>query len=160
MPDKTLRVADDMVVSLHYTLRLDDGEVIDSSSSQEPLAYLQGHGQIISGLEQELYGLVVGDVKNVIVAPSDGYGEVDQEAFQLVSHDLFPDDMSLEEGMGLRMRDVNTGQPVEATITEIRQDGVMLDLNHPLAGETLHFRVKIEALRQATKEELSHGHAH
>ena len=159
MTDTKLTVANDMVVSLDYTLRLDDGEVIDSSEGRAPLEFVQGRGQIIPGLEEELYGMAAGDEKEVEVAPAKGYGERDPEALQLVPHDVFPPDMTLEPGMGLRMRD-GSGQAFETYVAEVRPDGVLLDFNHPLAGETLYFHVKIAALRSATSEELAHGHPH
>jgi FKBP-type peptidyl-prolyl cis-trans isomerase SlyD len=157
--DTDLKVADGLVVGLDYTLRLDDGEVIDSSTDGEPLEFLQGQRQIIPGLEQSLYGMMLGDEKDVEVAPADAYGESDPDAVELVDRDVFPPDLSLAPGMALRMRD-SSGQALEAYVAEVRPDGVLLDFNHPLAGETLFFRVKIAALRPATSEELSHGHAH
>jgi len=155
-----LKIGDGIVVSLDYTLRLDDGEVIDSSQESEPLEYLHGHGQIIPGLEKALVGLTVGDSKKVTVPSAEAYGDVDMEAFEIVPRSMFPDDMELEEGLELSLRDAETNEPFDATIAEIRENGVMLDFNHPLAGETLHFEVTIPALRQATAEELAHGHAH
>lgn len=159
MIDTKLTVADGVVVSMDYTLRLEDGEVIDTSEGQEALQFLQGEGQIIPGLEQALYGMAVGEEKDVEVGPADGYGETDSEAFQVVPRDVFPADMELTEGMGLRMRD-ETGEPVEAYIADIRPEGIVLDFNHPLAGETLFFHVKIAGLRPGTSEELAHGHVH
>ncbi|MBE7552309.1 MAG: peptidylprolyl isomerase [Anaerolineales bacterium] len=154
-----LKVADGMVVSLDYTLCLDDGQVIDSSNGREALQFLQGQGQIIPGLEQALYGMEVGEEKEVEVAPGDGYGETDPDAYQMVPHDVFPPDMELSEGMGLRMRD-EAGQPLEAYVADVSPEGVLLDFNHPLAGETLYFHVKIADLRPGTSEELDHGHVH
>lgn len=160
MSTESLTVADNMVVSMDYTLTLDNGEVIDSSEGGEPLEFLHGRGQIIPGLEKELYGMQVGDAKKVTVSPAEGYGESDDDAYQEYPLDVFPDDMELTEGMGLHMRDTESGQIIEAYIYEIRPDGVVLDFNHPLAGETLYFDVKIAGVRHATSEELSHGHAH
>jgi FKBP-type peptidyl-prolyl cis-trans isomerase SlyD len=157
---KQLKIGDGIVVSLDYTLRLDDGEVIDSSQEGEPLEYLHGQGQIIPGLEKALVGLTVGDSKKVTVPSTEAYGDVDMEAFEIVPRSMFPDDMELEEGLELSLRDAETNEPFDATIAEIRENGVMLDFNHPLAGETLYFEVTIPALRPATEEELAHGHAH
>ena len=159
MTEEKLTVADDLVVSLDYTLRLDDGETIDTSVDQEPLELLQGRGQIIPGLEQALYGMAVDDQKDVVVAPAEGYGEKDSDAFELVARDVFPTDLDLRPGGGLRMRD-ESGQAMVAYVAEVRPDEVLLDFNHPLAGETLYFEVRIAALRPATVEELAHGHAH
>ena len=159
MTDTTLKIADGMVVSLDYTLRLNDGEVIDSSDDGEALQILQGQGQIIPGLEQALYGMAEGEEKDVEVAPTEGYGEKDPDAYEMVDHDVFPSDLVLSKGMGLRLRD-ESGQPLEAYVADIRTEGVLLDFNHPLAGETLFFHVKIAGLRPGTTEELAHGHAH
>lgn len=156
MTQEELAVADDLVVSLDYTLRLDDGEVVATSKGTGPLEFLQGHGQIIPGLEQALYGMTVGAEKDVVVMPADGYGVRDPDAFQVVPQDTFPPDMTLEPGTGLRMRD-GVGRVVVAYVAALRPDGVELDLNHPLAGETLHFHAKISGLRPATSEELAPG---
>jgi FKBP-type peptidyl-prolyl cis-trans isomerase SlyD len=148
------------VVSLHYMLRDEDGDVIDTSAGRDPMQFIQGAGQIVPGLEESLYGMRVGDEKQVTVGPENGYGEVDPDAFQVVPRDRFPDDIELEEGMGLRMRDSDTGEVMVAYVAEVRPSGVLLDLNHPLAGETLDFQVRIEDVRPATEEELAHGHVH
>lgn len=157
---EALKVKDGVVVTLEYVLRLDDGDVIDSSEEDGPLEYLHGYGQIIPGLEKALVGLGVGDRKTVVVPPDEAYGDVDMEAFEIVPRSMFPDDIELEEGLELSLRDVETDEPFDATIAEIRETEVMLDFNHPLAGETLHFEVHIPAIREATAEELAHGHAH
>lgn len=155
-----LIVGDGLVVSLAYSLRLDDGEEIDSAAGDDPLVYLHGAQNIIPGLERELAGLKIGDARSVTVNPGDAYGEMDPDAFELVPYDAFPGDLELEEGMGLRMVESGTGRQMEAYISELRDDGALLDLNHPLAGETLHFNVEVVGLRRATSEEIAHGHAH
>lgn len=155
-----LSVGDGLVVSLAYKLRLDDGEEVDSAAGDDPLVYLHGAQNIIPGLEQALTGLRVGDARSVTVSPGDAYGEMDPDAFELVPYDAFPGDLELEVGMGLRMVESGTGRQMEAFISELRDDGALLDLNHPLAGETLHFDVEVVSLRRATAEEMSHGHAH
>ncbi|MBN1314421.1 MAG: peptidylprolyl isomerase [Anaerolineales bacterium] len=152
------QVIDDLVVSLHYTLRLDDQEVIDSSDNREPLEFLQGHSQIIPGLEQALYGMAVGDEKSVVITPADGYGEIDSDAFEMVERDVFPDDLTLTKGMALKMRDSQSGEVLNALVAEIETEQVLLDFNHPLAGETLNFDVKIAGLRLPTEKELSQGY--
>ncbi|MEZ4591610.1 MAG: peptidylprolyl isomerase [Chloroflexota bacterium] len=159
MMSEQLKIKDGVVVSLEYVLRLDDGEVVDASDG-DALVYLHGYGEIIPGLEKALVGLTVGDSKTISVSPSEAYGEVDMEAFEIVPRSMFPDDMELVEGLELSLRDVETDEPFDATIAEIRDNEVMLDFNHPLAGETLHFEVSIPALRPATEEELAHGHVH
>lgn len=158
--NQNLSVKDDVVVSIDYTLRLDDGEVVDSSEGREPLQYLHGRGQIVPGLERELYGMNVGDEKSVTVTAEEGYGDYDDERLQRVPLSNFPDDIDLEEGMSVRMRDVNTDQLFDAYIDEIDDEAVTLDFNHPLAGETLFFDIKVVDVREASSDELAHGHAH
>lgn len=160
MAYELLTVDDGVVVHMDYTLRLEDGKEVDSSTPGSPLVFLQGAGQIIPGLESALYGMRVGDVKQVTVEPIEGYGELSADEFQLFPRATFPPEMELKEGLRLRMRDVDSGQLFDVTVDELREDGVMLDFNHPLAGETLFFDVKIADLRAASTEELEHGHAH
>lgn len=155
-----LTVEGGLIVSLSYVLRLDDGEQIDSAASDDPLVYLHGAQNIIPGLEEALTGLKVGDVRDVTVSPSEAYGEMNPDAFELIPYEAFPSDLELEEGMGVRMVESGTGRQVEAYISELRDDGALLDLNHPLAGETLHFNVEVVGLRRATSDEIAHGHAH
>jgi FKBP-type peptidyl-prolyl cis-trans isomerase SlyD len=157
--EENLTVAEDTVVGLDFTLRLDDGQVVGSSEEAEPLQFLQGHGQIIPGLETALTGMELGQEKDVVVEPDEGYGERNPEALQLVPKDAFPADVELSPGMGLQMRD-QEGRVFQAYVVDIRDDGVVLDFNHPLAGKTLHFHVKVVELREATDEELDHGHVH
>lgn len=160
MTNSPLTVAQNLAVSLDYTLRLNDGEVVDSSADREPLTFLQGHGQVIPGLEKALVGMMVGEEKEIVVAPADGYGEIQPDSLQLVPRNTFPSDMALEPGLGLHMRDSDTGEVFQVFVAEVRPNGVLLDFNHPLAGETLYFNIKVTELRLATPEELAHGHVH
>jgi FKBP-type peptidyl-prolyl cis-trans isomerase SlyD len=156
--EKITQVADDVVVTIDYTLTV-DGEVLDSSEEEGPLEYLQGHQNIIPGLERELAGTKVGENKKVTVPPEDGYGETDEKAIVDVPRDEFPEDMPLEVGIELEVTDKEE-HIILATIVEVGKDIVKLDTNHPLAGKTLHFEVSVLALRTATEEELAHGHVH
>ena len=151
-------VQNGVVVSMEYTLKI-DGEVIDSSEGQDPLEFLTGHGNIISGLESEMIGMKVGDSKDVVVAPADGYGEYDDEAYLDVPKNQFPKDMQVEEGLELTVRD-DSGEARYARIESVEGETVRLNFNHPLAGDELHFDVKVVALREPTAEELDHGHVH
>lgn len=160
MAEENHTVRDEMVVSLDYTLRLDDGEVVDTSEDREPLEYIHGKSQIIPGLEEELEGMAVGDEKDVVLEPADAYGDVDPDARQTVPRDAFPEDLDLTRGMPLSMRDRDTGETLQAYVVDIRDDSVLLDFNHPLAGETLHFHVEIDDVRPASDEEIAHGHVH
>ena len=154
----TESVQDGVVVSIEYTLHV-DGELLDSSEGQGPLHFLAGYGNIISGLENEMMGMKIGDSKNVIVQPADGYGEFDENAFLNVPRAQFPKDMQLEVGAELTVRD-NEDNARMAHVDSIEGDTVTLNFNHPLAGDELHFHVKVVALREPNDEELSHGHVH
>jgi FKBP-type peptidyl-prolyl cis-trans isomerase SlyD len=158
--EDSLVVDDGLVVSLAYSLRLDDGEEIDSAPSDDPLIYLHGANNIIPGLEEALTGMKIGDTGKVSVEPGSAYGEVDPDAVQLIPYESFPEDIDLEEGMELHLVDEKSGRQMEAYISELRDEGALVDMNHPLAGETLHFDVEIVGLRRATHDEIAHGHAH
>ena len=151
-------VQDGVVVSIEYTLKIDN-EVVDSSEGHGPLQFLAGHGNIVAGLESEMQGMKVGDSKNVVVAPADGYGEYDDKAFMDVPSKQFPADMKVEEGLELTVRD-DSGEGRYARIERVEGETVRLNFNHPLAGDELHFDVKVVALREPTSEELDHGHVH
>lgn len=151
-------VQKDTVVSMEYTLRVDNEE-IDSSKGQDPLQFIVGHGNIISGLEREMIGMKVGDSKDVVIQPADGYGEFDEEAFMEVPRSAFPKDIPMEEGSELSVRD-DSGQSRYARIDAVNGDNVTLNFNHPLAGDELHFNIKVVGLREPTREELEHGHVH
>jgi len=151
-------VQDGLVVSMDYKLTV-DGEVLDSSEDAGPLQFLAGYGNIVPGLEREMAGMKIGESKDVVVAPADGYGEFDEEAFMEVPRNEFPSDLQLEEGIELNVTDED-GQNQYARVENITDESVRLDFNHPLAGAELHFTVKVVALRDPTKEELDHGHVH
>lgn len=151
-------VQDGQVVSLEYTLHV-DGQLVDSSKGGAPLEFLQGAGNIIPGLEDELYGMEIGESKNVIVAAEDGYGELDPDAFVDVPRSQFPAGIPLQPDIELQVRD-DTGRVLFARIDRVDDESVRLDFNHPLAGKELNFNVKVVGLRDATKEELEHGHVH
>lgn len=155
-----MAVADDVVVSLAYALLLSDGEAIERTEEEDALQFIQGHGQIIPGLEDALYGMVVGEEKAVIVEPTEAYGEYDEDNMQVMPRSSFPPDLDLEIGTGLRLRDRDSDEVYTVYVAEVNGDDVVLDFNHPLAGETLHFQVKVTDLRPATAEELAHGHVH
>ena len=160
MSDSPARVADNVVVSLDYVLTNGDNHELDRSEMDAPLEYLHGFNNIIPGLESELAGLELGDEKDVVVQPSQGYGELDPDGLTEYPRDTFPPDLKLEVGEPIMMRDSESGDTFQAFVKEIRSDMVLLDFNHPLAGETLHFHIKISGLREPTNEELAHGHVH
>ena len=152
-------ISADMVVTLDYTLTLDNGEVADSTQDGMPLRFLAGGGELLPAFEDALMGLAVGDELNLTLSPDEGYGEFDEEAFEEVGIDNFPSREGIEPGTAIEVHD-SDGDTYTAFISEVRDDIVVLDYNHPLAGETLHFQVKVAGLRAATDEELAHGHAH
>jgi FKBP-type peptidyl-prolyl cis-trans isomerase SlyD len=154
-----MKIVNGSVVGIDYSLHLGDGRVVDASRPGDPLTYLHGEGQIVPGLESALEGLSVGDTKQVVVAPAQGYGEHDPRGVQEVPRGAFPPDFEPKVGMELTAEGQD-GEPVPFAIREVKADGVVIDLNHPLAGKTLHFDVTVREVRVATPEEISHGHAH
>ncbi len=151
-------VQDGVVVSMDYKLTV-DGEVLDTSDDAGPLQFLAGYDNIVPGLEREMTGMKIGESKEVVVAPEDGYGEFDEEGFMDVPRSEFPSDMQIEEGVELNITDED-GENQYARVESVTDESVRLDLNHPLAGAELHFNVTVVALREPTKEELDHGHVH
>jgi len=151
-------VGENDVVSLEYTLTV-DGEVVDSSEGHEPIQFIQGQGHIIPGLEKAIYGMTTGESKEVNVAPAEGYGEEDPNAFLEIPKSEFPPEIPVEVGTPLQLRD-HQGQVFEAIIAEVKEDSAVLNFNHPLAGKTLNFQIKVVGIREATPEEIAHGHVH
>mgnify|MGYP003394295288 CR=1 FL=1 len=137
-----LTVSEGKLVSLEYTLTLEtDKTVLESNVGGKPLTYTHGSQQIIPGLEKALAGLKVGDAKEVVVPPGDGYGDVDPQAVQEVKKDLVPSDA---HKVGTRLQGkLPDGRPVFPLVAAVKDDTVVLDFNHPLAGKTLHFDVKV-----------------
>jgi len=153
------KIENGAVVSLAYTLRLTNGEVIDFSEDDEPLEYLHGAENIVPGLERQLTGLKVGDKKKVEVEAADGYGAYDPEDVEVVDRDKLPKDIHLKLGMFLAVGD-EEGNLSEAYVREVTPKKVTLDFNHPLAGQKLLFDVQVVNIREATADELAHGHPH
>jgi len=151
-------IAKNTVVEMEYTLRDDAGEVLDTSDGRGPLAYLHGFKNIIPGLEKELEGKKLGDQLRVKVPAKEAYGERDASLVSEVDKSELASIPDLEVGMQLQAQ---SSQGVSVlTVTEIAGQTVTLDANHPLAGLTLHFEVKVTAVRKATSEEIAHGHVH
>ena len=146
------------VVNIHYTLTDNEGVIIDTSQGREPLTYLHGAGNIIEGLESELEGKVSGDKLEVTIAPENGYGLRNEALLQKVSRENFPTEVELAPGMQFQ---TNTEQEkIVFTVIKIQDDSVIVDGNHPLAGVILNFKVEVMDIRDASDEEISHGHAH
>lgn len=151
-------IEDDVVVELQYQL-WSDGELVEQSEENDPLVYLHGYDNIIPGLERELHGLRVGDEKDITVTPEEAYGPRDPENVEDVSLSDLPLDFTPEEGMVLEVQDED-GNVYVAQVQQVSDDSVTLDFNHPMAGKTLRFQVRITNLREPTEEELDHGHVH
>jgi FKBP-type peptidyl-prolyl cis-trans isomerase SlyD len=155
----SLLIGNDLVVSIHYTLTDDEGTVLDSSEGKEPLAYLHGAGNIIPGLENALAGKTQGDSCKVRVQPEEGYGERVPELVQQVPRAAFEGVDSVEVGMVFHAQ-TPTGQMQQVVVREVSDDEIIVDGNHPLAGQPLNFDVEIVSVRDASADELSHGHVH
>ena len=151
-------VADNLVVLFTYTLTDSEGVEIDASGD-DPMPYLHGADNIVPGLEREMAGKKVGDAFEVVVSPEDGYGEYEEGAMQRVERDAFPADVDIEVGMPF-MLEAPDGSLVTIWITDVDDETIAFDTNHPLAGEELHFSIQITGIRAATEEELDHGHPH
>ena len=146
-------------VGFHYILTDDTGTELDNSSGRDPMTYIHGMGMIIPGLEQALEGQVIGASLNVSIAPEDGYGVVDLQMIEEVPRESFRDVDTIEVGMQFEAQ-TEKGDTVAVTVTAVSDDTVTVDGNHPLAGKTLNFDVSVEEVRDATEEELEHGHVH
>jgi FKBP-type peptidyl-prolyl cis-trans isomerase SlyD len=153
-----MQVSSNRVVLIHYTLKNDAGEILDSSAGGEPLAYLHGQGNLISGLESELAGRVAGDALNVRIAPEDAYGEFDPDKVQDIPRSAFQGIDQIEVGMRFQTQTANG--PQVSVVTGVSEHSISMDANHPLAGQHLNFAVEITEVRAATPEELAHGHVH
>jgi FKBP-type peptidyl-prolyl cis-trans isomerase SlyD len=153
-----LSIKKDSVVAFNYTLKDDAGEVIDSSPTGEPLAYIHGHGNLVPGLERELEGKASGERLAVKVTPADGYGEYSKQLVSKIPRRSLKGIAKLSVGMRLHAHTAEGPRPV--TVTALTGDMVTIDGNHPLAGQNLNFDIEIVDIREATAEELAHGHVH
>lgn len=153
-----MQIADKKVVTLNYTLRDDQDTVIDSSQDGS-FVYLHGANNIIPGLENALAGKSVNDEMSVTVEPGEAYGEHNPDMNQTVSIEMFDDAADIEVGRQFHAAGPD-GEPVVVTVTAVEDGNVTVDGNHPLAGVTLHFEVKVMDIRDASKEEIAHGHVH
>jgi FKBP-type peptidyl-prolyl cis-trans isomerase SlyD len=153
-----MQIGERTVATFHYTLTNASGQVIDSSADRAPLAYLHGAGNIVPGLEKEMAGRQTGDVFKVVVSPEEGYGMPNPMMIQVVPREAFQGVETLEVGMEFQAQ---TPQgPMSVAIAKIDGDEVTVDGNHPLAGQTLHFDIEVTDVRDASLEELTHGHVH
>ncbi|MBE1159771.1 FKBP-type peptidyl-prolyl cis-trans isomerase [Dyella acidiphila] len=153
-----MQIADNSVVSFHYTLTDDSGQVIDSSEGREPLTYLQGSGQIVQGLEKVMAGRSTGDQFKVDVEAAEGYGVHHPELVQELPRDAFQGVEDIQPGM--QFQGHGPQGVINVTVTKVDGETVHIDGNHPLAGQTLHFDIEVTDVRAASAEELAHGHVH
>ena len=151
-----MQIAENKVVAIDYKLTDEDGKLLDSSEGREPLHYLHGANNIIPGLESALSGKASGDEVEVVVSPGDGYGERNEKLRQTMPKTDFPEEVEV----GMQFRASGDGQDVIVTVVDVKDDAVTIDGNHPLAGITLHFDVTVREVREASEEELAHGHVH
>lgn len=153
-----MTIAKDKVAIIDYTLTDDEGNTLDQSENGE-FAYIHGANNIIPGLEKALEGKTGGDEAKVTVAPAEGYGELDPNAIQKIPRNMFPEDMEIQPGMQFQAQSPE-GAMMVLTVADIEGDTVIADANHALAGKTLHFDVKVISVRDASAEEMEHGHVH
>ncbi|MBS1936211.1 MAG: peptidylprolyl isomerase [Bacteroidetes bacterium] len=149
-----MNITKDCVVSFHYTLTNDQGDVLDSSEGQEAFTYLHGGQMIVPGLEVQMEGKGKGAKFKAVVPPGQGYGDFDEQLLQRVPLDRFGG-QAVEPGMQFQ-----AGEHGVVTVEEVTGTDVLVNANHPLAGVTLHFDVEVRDVRPATAEELAHGHVH
>lgn len=152
-------ISDGKVVSLSYVLKNEKGTVLDQAPKDDPFYYLHGQGQIVPGLESALTGLKVGDKKDVVVSPEQGYGSVVDELRVVVKREQFPSEAEVAPGMQF-LAEMGGGSKHPFVVTEVKGDDIYLDGNHPLSGQTLHFTVEVHEVRDASEQEKAHGHAH
>jgi FKBP-type peptidyl-prolyl cis-trans isomerase SlyD len=149
-----MQITKNKVAGIHYTLRDNTGTIIDTSDGREPLYYLHGAGNLIAGMEEGLEGKAKGDKFQLTISPDKGYGEKDPGMTQQVPRSAFGN-QEVKKGMKF-----STDRGAVVTVTDVGLDSVTVDANHPLAGVELNFAVEVMEVRNATDEELSHGHVH
>jgi len=153
-----MKVADDLVVGIEYVLKNKEGQVLDSNEGTSPLFYIQGMGQIVPGLENAMDGKVAGDSFSIEIPAEEAYGEFDGELIQHIPRKELAELEPIEEGMEIEIEGEEGLEVV--VVTGVEETEVTVDGNHPLAGQDLHFAVKVTEVRMATPEELEHGHVH
>jgi FKBP-type peptidyl-prolyl cis-trans isomerase SlyD len=154
-----MRIGKDRVVSIAYTIRNESGFVVDTNDGREPLVYLHGHNQIVPGVEAAIEGLAPGATLSVSVAPEQAYGERDPTAIAILPRTAFPPEEDLEAGMMFRAMRPD-GRPFLFSILAVEEERIVVDANHPLAGQRLAVDVAVLSVRDATAQELEHGHVH
>lgn len=156
--ERATMIEDDRVVGLSYTLTDADGAELDRATRDDPLLYLHGHDNIVPGLEAALAGRAVGDRFDVELAPEDAFGPRLADAERVVPRDAFPEELELSPGLELALEE--DGEIIPFWIKHADDDRVVIDLNHPFAGRTVRFTGEVLTIREATADELEHGHPH
>lgn len=152
------KIAQNSVVSLDYTLKNDAGDILDKSENGQ-FVYLHGANNIIPGLEKALVDKVLNDQFDIIIEAADAYGEKDDSKKQVVGREMFEADSPIEVGVQFHAQSPE-GEMLVITVTDVTGDEITIDGNHPLAGERLHFSVLVKEIREASEEEIAHGHVH
>lgn len=152
-----MQITQNVAAAIHYTLRNKAGQIIDSSEGKDPLHYLHGHGNLILGMESGLEGKSMGDKFNIVVAPEQGYGLLDDGLITTVPHTAFGEH---QPTIGDRFQAGHGDERYVVEVTAITENGITVNGNHPLAGEELHFEVEVISVRIATDDEIAHGHIH
>ncbi len=148
-----MKIQRDAYVAIHYTLRDAGGEIVDQSEKGSPLGFVFGRGQIIPGLEKALAGMAADESRKVVVPAAEGYGELDEELFQEIPRANFPNPEQIEKGQ--KFQASTPHGPMSFTVHDVTDDAIVVNLNHPLAGQDLHFDVEVALVREATEEELA-----
>jgi FKBP-type peptidyl-prolyl cis-trans isomerase SlyD len=147
------------VVTMNFTLTDDHGNVLDSTDHGGPFSYLSGNNMVLPKLEETVSGMIIGTKKSIKLNAAEGYGNYNEDALQIVGKENFPEDLVLEVGMEY-MASNPDGKKMPFTITKVDGEDITIDFNHPLAGKNLNFDIELVDVRDATPEELSHGHVH
>ena len=156
--DEAVKVTKDRVVALRFTLKDDDGELLEEGTDEEPLVYLHGHGELIDGLEAVIEGKEVGDRATVTLPPEEAFGEIEEDGERTLPRDLIPEDEPLEPGTAFAIED--DGDVLPVWVVRATDAHIIVSLSHPYAGKTVTFDVEVLKIREATEEELEHGHSH
>ena len=159
MENATLRIQDNMLVDLAYELIVEDEQARRMQAKPTVKQFVQGGQQVVPGLAQALYGMTIGDEKEIVVSPAEGYGEIDPDAVRKVSRQSVPLAAQAKPGERVRLLHKRSGEVHNAVVVDVQPEVLVLDFNHPLAGKTLHYRVRVDGVRPATREELDASQA-
>lgn len=154
-----MAIQDNQVVTIHFKVKDQNGDVVDSTKKNEPYSFIKGQNQILPKLEEKIGDMIIGSTKKLDLPADQAYGEYNEKAVQQVKRSDFPENTRVEEGMGF-IANTSEGKQLPFTVKKVENEDVTIDFNHPLAGKDLSFEVELVNVREATQEELSHGHPH